>query len=114
MGPRHLSDAEKAVVRWLLEHAVTGESIACAIDELRVVNGCSCGCASIDFVPDTAGARVVADAVIVLPDGRTGGAMLWARGSDLSGLELYDYDPDVSHAVPEIGHLRRWEDFRPQ
>lgn len=102
---------------WLLEHAATGEGVACtaeSVGKLRVVDTCKCGCASVDFVADTAGARIVADAVVVLPDGRTGGAMLWARGPEIASLELYDGSPGASHAVPEVGQLRRWEDFRPQ
>jgi hypothetical protein len=115
VDPRAITAAEAAVVGWLLLHAAS-EGIAGAaesVGELRVVGGCTCGCASIDFVADTAGARIVADAVVVLPDGRTGGAMLWALGNELAGLELYDHDAGASHAVPDVGQLRRWEDFRP-
>jgi hypothetical protein len=74
-----------------------------------VVGGCKCGCCSIDFAPTDGGVRPIRDAIAVLADGRQSGLILWGTGGMIHSLEVYDMDPNASHALPEVSGLRTWE-----
>ena len=112
---RPISPQELAVVRWLLDHAATGDVFALnvgALEEARVTPGCTCGCTSVDFVQG--GPRdesfIAADAFAVWPDGERAGVMLWARRDQITGIEVYDLDPDTSRRVitPELLQKADW------
>ncbi len=48
--PRPLTDEERTLVRWMLQHGEPGAKMYLEqLDEAVVSGGCSCGCASIDF-----------------------------------------------------------------
>jgi hypothetical protein len=82
---RAIAPNEAAVVRWLLDHAPVGDVTACRIhpvEELRVVKGCDCGCASLDFQPHA-----------------------WGGAGEIVLLEIYDCHPGASHGFPEISNL---------
>jgi hypothetical protein len=74
-----------------------------------VLGGCRCGCRSIDFVPDSVASRPVRDAIGSTADGRRNGLILWGTDVAIHSLEVYDLDPDASHALPEVASLRTWE-----
>jgi hypothetical protein len=108
--PRPITPAEAAVVQWLLDHTCYDVSAyrSIALQDLQVVGGCSCGCASIDYTNK----QMVADEIALYPDGMKAGLILWARAGILVGLEIYEMDP-VADRFPAVEHLRRWEDLTP-
>jgi hypothetical protein len=109
---RPASAEEIAVVRWLLANAVAAEVASYrdkALGDLHVAGGCDCGCASVDFQPNVTGAKVIADAAAVYPDGQQAGVILWGREGEIVALEFCDGDPGASHRMPSIENLRRWE-----
>ena len=106
VDPRPLSDVEAAVVARL--HAINELPVPSATDleALQVVGGCGCGCASVDFLPDTGGGKVLADGYGVTPSGVEVGLLLWGRDGQLSGLEIYMLAEDTSE-LPTPASLHR-------
>lgn len=97
---RQISNAEAAIVRWLLLHAsVVGDlsHLAPWVSGLRVVGRCSCGCPSIDFMVggQGMGASPIANAIGRTADGVDVGVILWERDGAVSGLEFYDVTQPV-------------------
>lgn len=110
---RAVTPQEAAVVKWLLEHAPMGDVTAYRQrppEDLRVVDGCDCGCFSLKFAPPRAGARMLADALAVYPDGQLTNLILWGRDGEVTWLELDDVDPRAPHRFPEMSDLRTWEE----
>jgi hypothetical protein len=110
---RPITESEAAIVHWLLSHTAIGDVSGygeTSISGLRVVGGCDCGCRSIDFVSDTRGGELIADALAVYPDGQEAGLILWGRAGAITALEVYDHHPDSSHRMPEVANLRTFED----
>jgi len=110
---RRISEAEAAIVGWLLEHPGPEEPMgpwSVAPTDLAVVGGCDCGCRSIDFDGDPSGVRPIRDATAVLPDGRQSGLILWGTSTRVHSLEVYDVDEDASHELPPVSGLRRWDE----
>jgi hypothetical protein len=85
---RPISPNEVKVLNWLLDHAlvdVTPYRLH-AVEGLRVVGGCSCGCASLYFEPEgQRGFQMLADELAVYPDGQQAGLILWGRKARSSG-----------------------------
>jgi hypothetical protein len=114
---RPVTPEEAAVVAWLLDYAPVGDVTAYRlppVEELRVVGGCDCGCASLDFQPHGwgAGAAIIADALAVYADGQQAGLILWGRAGEIVLLEVYDCDPGASHRFSQISNLRPFGDRR--
>ena len=97
-----MSVAEAHLVRWMLEHGEAGAaSFLPVVDELRVVRGCPCGCASIDFTEDCSGEKaIIADFGLEPPNALPGGVFLFTRGGRLAGLEVYSSGDPITF-VPE-------------
>jgi hypothetical protein len=115
---RTVTPNEAAVVGWLLDHAPVGDVTAYRlrpVEELRVLEGCGCGCSSLDFQPDAWGggirAGIIADAFAVYPDSRQAGLILWGREGEIVLLEVYDCHPEASRRFPEISNLRTFEEL---
>jgi hypothetical protein len=95
--PRPLSAAERALVDHMIRAA--GET---TVAPSQVVAKCECGCASIDFIADTAGARVGRDAIGRTPGGVEVGALLWVKDGRAAGLEIYMFGTDTAELpLPE-------------
>jgi hypothetical protein len=113
---RAVTPHEAAVVGWLLDHASMGDVAAYRLhppEELRVVEGCKCGCPSLDFAPNAwVGAGIIADASIVYSDGQKTDLILWGREGEIVLLEVVDYDPRLPHRFPQLSDLRTWEEHR--
>ncbi|MDR3702303.1 MAG: hypothetical protein P4L56_21830 [Candidatus Sulfopaludibacter sp.] len=112
---RAIAPNEAAVVRWLLDHAPVGDVAPYRIppvEELRVLEGCDCGCASLDFQEDAwGGAAIIADAFAGYPDGQRAGLILWGREGEIVLLEIYDHQhPGTSHRFPVIADLRSYQE----
>ncbi len=115
---RAIAPNEAAVVRWMLDFAAVGDVSAYrlhSIEDLRVLDGCDCGCSSLDFQPNAwTGAGIIADALAVYADGQQAGLILWGRDGQIVLLEVYDCHPNSSHRFPEISNLRSnvWPDVK--
>ena len=110
---RAISPNEVKVVQWLLDHAL-GDVRAYRlhpVEDLRVVEGCSCGCSSLYFSSKRGSLQRLADEVALYPDGQTAGLMLWGRDGEIVWLEVYDFEPESSHRRPDVSHLCTWEDW---
>jgi hypothetical protein len=111
---RRVTAHEAAVVQWLLDHAAMGDVSAYRlhpVKELRVLEGCRCGCSSLDFQPKAwGGARIIADALAVYPDSQQAGLILWGREGQIVLLEVYDCHPGASHRFPQISDLRSYKE----
>jgi hypothetical protein len=103
---------EIAIVRWMLDNGAVGDVAAyreVCLDDLHVVEGCACGCVSVDFEKGARGhAKVIAQAEAKYPDGVRAGLILWGKEDRIVLLEVYDMDTDSSHRMPSIENLRQF------
>ena len=113
-GGRPLTDEERALACWPLEH---GESHATSflpqLERARVVGGCHCGCTSIDFTvegspPPSGGLRVLGD-FLYGTEAEPYGAFIFERGGVLAGLEVYGLAGDAPTALPSPSALRTYD-----
>jgi hypothetical protein len=115
---RPLTEEERELLIWLIEHKQTGtEDYLSQVDCLRVVSRCGCGCASVNFSFDG-----------VEPDRSTGispfSDWFWGtEGVDLGcvfafdcqdkvgGIEVYSVDGSRTPSeLPNIDDLREFTD----
>jgi len=115
LHPRPLTEKERSLTRWLIEHAKCGEEekkkYLSQLEAATVVRMCECGCASIDF----AIAGVASEQFAPLhPFGdfiakdRRFGVFVFSKREDLAGVEIYPLGsveasrefPDPSELVP--------------
>jgi hypothetical protein len=110
---RAIRPNEVEILNWLLDHAlidVTAYRLH-PVEELRVVRECGCGCASLYFKPRQGNLQRLADELAVYPDGQRAGLMLWGRDGEIVLLEVYDFEPESSHRVPDVSNLCTWEEL---
>jgi hypothetical protein len=111
---RALSDQERALVQWMLEH---GESHAPSflpqLAQARVAARCPCGCVRIDFAiagqraPTSGAMDIIADFDWYDTDRHRFGAFLFARDGLLSGLDIYSIAGAVTPTwLPKPEQLR--------
>lgn len=110
---RPLSNAEKGLVRWLLEHGTEeGRSLLPQLEQAQVIARCSCGCASVDFsvggkISSTSGISVVADYRWDSSEGYLFGVFAFSKGGLLSGIDVWSIDGRATpSALPNPGQLR--------
>lgn len=115
---RQLTQHERDLVRWLLEHGNPGaEKLLPQIDRLTVVAKCDCGCPTVDFALDGEpvpgkGHRPISDNLGEV-DGMTVGVMLFATNDQIFMLEVHSTaGTDKPFGLPAIEHLFPWEDLR--
>jgi hypothetical protein len=99
---RPLSDEERSLVRWMLEHGEShASSFLSQLEQVRVSSRCRCGCASVNFSvagkeSSVTGMDVLSDYVWEDAEGHKFGAFVFARGGLLAGLDLYSVDGAVT------------------
>ena len=76
-----------------LEHLVS------TVEQLDVVGGCDCGCASIDFRESDENDHPLADA-----SAPGGGLILWGSSDSIEGLEMFCFD-EPQPQLPRIETL---------
>jgi hypothetical protein len=111
---RPLSDKEKSLLRWLLEHGTHEASpFIIQIPHLLVSSRCPCGCASIDFADggklaaSSGGMQILADFVWDEADHGPFGVFVFARGQQLAGLEVWSAgSADAPKSLPDPQQLR--------
>jgi len=113
--PRPLTDEERALVKWMLEHGEPGaDRYLSQLNEAVVISGCACGCASIHFQIGDApadykpGLTVISD--YIFQRGETGhfGVFVFTEENMLSGLEVYGFE-DSPGPLPIIEELMPFE-----
>jgi hypothetical protein len=120
--PRPLTDAEHALLRWLLTRGaeITGTDADLAasflpqLGALRVAGCCACGCQTVDLAvagPDLEVPGVtatLADVEGLSPEGTEIGVILRASDGTLSEMELYPRDGRVPFTIPGEEYLQEY------
>ena len=115
MDDRPLTDEERVLARWMLEHGtLDAPSFLPQLDAARVVGRCSCGCASVDLAvegrPSTAGGPFGVLGDFLYGDGAgLWGIFIFERNGILAGLEVYALNGDTPARLPAPDSLRLWD-----
>lgn len=111
-GNRQLTDHERRLVRWMLEHGSREASAFLSqLDEAEVTPWrCDCGCASINFQirgrpKAPPGVHPIADFVFGEGDALSG-IFVYEKDGILSGLEVYGLASDAPKSLPQPEELR--------
>lgn len=112
---RPISEAEAALVSWLLLNAQMGPDTAglsTSVDNLKVVGRCSCGCPSVDFIENGqgSGAFPIASAYGTTAEGVVAALIVWELDGVVSGLELRELEEPV-RSLPLIDTLTLMSPF---
>ena len=107
---RPLTPEEHGLALWMLEHGrpEAAEFIA-QLEDARVVGGCSCGCASIDFAiggrqEPPQGMRILGDFGFDRGEDRCG-AFIFANGDLLGGIEVWGANCPAPSSLPKPAEL---------
>jgi hypothetical protein len=113
---RSLTDAERALLEWLLQHSTATPEEKAQLPSVRVIGRCSCGCCTIDLAVDGKSAspgtrcEIIADFCGTTPEGVFVGVMLHVCEGRLSELEVYSLDDAKTFSLP---HLEALQPFAP-
>ena len=109
---RPLTETERTLARWMLEHGNADASAFLAQLELAEVTPwrCACGCASFNFeirgrAPAPPGVRILGDFVFGTPSDLSG-IFIFESGGTLSGVEVYGLAGDAPKFLPRPGELK--------
>ena len=109
---RALTDAERSLVRWMLEHGKPGaQQYVLQLDRAEVTDWrCPCGCASFHLLivgqPKPSGPmHVLADHVFG-DESSLSGVFVFEQGGILAGLEVYGLAADAPKVLPAPASLR--------
>ena len=111
---RPLTDAEKHLIRWMLEHGTPeAKSFLPQLEKAQVTPWrCSCGCASINlsvegFPEPSGGLRPLAD-FIFDSEKDLGGIFVFEQNGVLAGIEIYGFAGDAPKSLPSPDSLREF------
>jgi len=112
--PRPITAEEADVVREALKRAPVKQSRAAlleSVSSLVVVDRCKCGCASVDFESNVAAgsSTSIASALGKTPGGTDVGIIVWGDDEHVTGLEIYDFEPESSMQLPTVESIRPFE-----
>jgi hypothetical protein len=102
--PRPLTRQESELLGAFLDHDFRGvEALRAQTRGLLAKCGCTCGCGTIDLIPQGQGLRrssarnpVEVSGHVLDPDGEPiGGVVLWVEDGLLSSIEVYWYDSPI-------------------
>jgi hypothetical protein len=113
---RPLTDAEKHLIRWMLEHGTQeAKAFLSQLDQAQVTPWrCPCGCASInlsiqDNPAPSGGLHPLAD-FIFGSDMNLSGIFVYEKSGVLAGLEVYGMAGDAPESLPTPDSLRAFSD----
>ncbi len=112
--PRPLSEQERVLVRWMLQHGEPGvERFLNQLDDAVVSGVCGCGCASIDFQigdrhPDRKNGMTILSDYLYGPESMPFGAFVFTHDDTLGGLEVYGFGKTADR-LPSPEELRPME-----
>ena len=109
---RPLTDQEREVVVWLLEHSFKNTTdLLPQVERLTVASRCTCGCPTIDFALDgepvnRKGEQLISDWLAEV-DGAEVGVMLFQTNGKLSTLEVYSCaGSDKPFGLPSLESIK--------
>jgi hypothetical protein len=105
--PTEVAVVREALVRVPVSPWLTG--LGDALETLRAVDQCDCGCDSVDFTPHDPSrpSKPIADGVGTTPAGGTVGIIIWGREDAVTGLEIYDLGAgDNDLRLPLVATIR--------
>jgi hypothetical protein len=112
---RPLTDTERHLTRWMLEHGASDtKRYLVQLESAEVTPWkCPCGCASIKFqiqgyAKAPPGVDVLGDFLMGEGDHQSG-AFIYSSGGLLSGIEVYGLVGDAPPALPQPEDLRDFE-----
>jgi hypothetical protein len=112
---RSLTDAERQLARWMLEHGASdAKQYLVQLESAEVTPWrCQCGCASIQFqiqghAKAPPGAHVLGDFLMGEGDHQSG-AFIYSSAGLLSGIEIYGLAGDAPRVLPQPEDLRAFE-----
>jgi len=115
---RPITEEERALVSWLLDHGEEGVGhFIPQVETLTVAWVCTCGCPTIDIARDERSGkqeseRLISDYVAIV-DRQYVGVLLFATEGQLSMLEVYSLPgTDKSFGLPGIQDRIPWDEFR--
>jgi hypothetical protein len=111
---RPINADELRIIRAALERCAEIPSVSAlvaSLDELRVVGGCECGCASVNFsVAPPEHKKPIADGRGILPNGFRVGVIVWGTPEAVTGLEVYDMSATVTGLpLSQVQTVIPWE-----
>lgn len=111
-GTRTLSDKERNLARWMLEHGLPeAQSFLPQLERAEATTlRCPCGCATLHFkvsdLPEAPpGVCILADFTYG-PSETPNGIFIFASNGILSGLEVFSYTGNHPLTLPDIAELR--------
>jgi len=116
VGNRPLTETEKTLAQWMLEHG-TPEA-ASFLSQLELAEAtpwkCECGCASFNFQirgrdPAPPGVHILGDFIFGTREDLCG-AFIFESGGILSGLEVYGLAGDAPKQLPTPLELRSFSE----
>jgi len=112
---RPINDAEIAVVRAALERCAETPKVRGllpTVDNLRVIDQCQCGCATVDFARySSEHPRLIADAIGITPSGDRVGIIVWGLNDAITGLEIYDMSASASGLpLSDLQSIISWDE----
>jgi len=112
---RPITDDEAAVVRAALERCAEtpdAQQLLSSVSSLHVMDGCQCGCPSVDFARDSSvHPRPIADGLGITLNGDRVGVILWGVSDAITGLEIYDMSASASQLkLKDLKSIIPWEE----
>lgn len=111
-GNRRLTDDERHLLRWMLEHGgPEAAAFLSQLDEAEVTPfRCKCGCASLEFeirgrAKAPPGVHTLADFIFGEGDSLSG-IFVFEKDGTLSGLEVYGLTGKAPKTLPRPDELR--------
>lgn len=113
---RPLSETERSLIRWLLEHGTAGAANYLGqLDQTRVASQCPCGCPTVDLAvgeapPSVGDKEILSDYQWVDRGDARFGVFVYARAGLLAGLEVWSIDGrEMPSHLPDTTELRPLE-----
>jgi len=109
---RDLTTREMKLLRWLLENGnQEAQKHLGALNTVKVVSRCGCGCPSINFTDDWGGGiTILADYQFNDPDGGLAGVFAFEYKDRLAGIDVWSIDGVANpREVPDPEVLRPLE-----
>ena len=109
---RPLTEDERALLAWLLEHGCPTPAEKAQLSSVRVAGHCDCGCRTVHLAvagkqaPLARESAIIADFFGKDPNGVFVGVMLHVREGLLSELEVYSLNDVKTYALPRPEELQ--------
>lgn len=111
---RPINDDEVRVIGTALQRCAEipeASALLPTLSNLRVVGGCECGCASVDFAITTPEQRPIADGLGILTNGELVGVIVWGTPDAVSGLEIFDVSATATGLpLSQLQSIIPWEE----